>query len=567
MRGCKEVPETTQEGRRLVHSQSNQAVWHGLSEALEAFLDAPPEGTPATVIDAVSQAMRVGAGLLAPRLFFEAVEQSPLAISITDLEATILYANAAFAAVTGYATSEVVGRNQSLLSDETTPTHVYQALWGMLRERRPWNGRLLNRRKDGARYLADLTIVPVVTAGDQVTHYLAMHRDVTQLHRLEQQVSNQKALIESVVDAAPMVIVVLDAEERVVLDNQAYKKLMGDMRGREPATALLGALKASMGETLAQVRHRGQGFSEQVVSFHSAVDGEPRWFSCSGTWIQERELSADGFFEPHRHEYLLLIAAEITALKRRQQETRINALRTLAAEEELTAGMREVLSGAIFQMQGPLNVIAAAADMLQRRSLAGTEPVRGVLGQALEAGMQALATLKASMPADIDEPRMPINLNELMREVLGISTDRLLKDGVVVDWRPTAVLPAVIGQERRLRCLFKQLVDNALDAMSGRGCLRRELGIATSTDGDLVQITITDTGPGIPETLRRKVFEPFFTAKATAGRHVGMGLAMAQELANQHAGTIEIDAQYQEGCCIHVRLPGTRTRRDNHRRS
>nr|MBS0020854.1 nitrogen fixation negative regulator NifL [Gammaproteobacteria bacterium] len=511
--------------------------------------------------------MRVGAGLLAPRLFFEAVEQSPLAISITDLEATILYANAAFAGVTGYATSEVVGRNQSLLSDETTPTYVYQALWGMLRERRPWNGRLLNRRKDGARYLADLTIVPVVTAGDQVTHYLAMHRDVTQLHRLEQQVSNQKALIESVVDAAPMVIVVLDAEERVVLDNQAYKKLMGDMRGREPATALLGALKASMGEALEQVRHRGQGFSEQIVSFHSAVDGEPRWFSCSGTWIQERELSADGFFEPRRHEYLLLIAAEITALKRRQQEMRINALRALAAEEELTAGMREVLSGAIFQMQGPLNVIAAAADMLRRRSLAGTEPVRGVLGQALEAGMQALATLKASMPADIDEPRMPINLNELMREVLGISTDRLLKDGVVVDWRPTAVLPAVIGQERRLRCLFKQLVDNALDAMSGRGCLRRELGIATSTDADLVQITITDTGPGIPETLRRKVFEPFFTAKATAGRHVGMGLAMAQELANQHAGTIEIDAEYQEGCCIHVRLPGTRTRRDNHRRS
>jgi nitrogen fixation negative regulator NifL len=551
----------------VVHSQNDHAVWQGLSEALEAFLAAPPEGIPDTVIDAVSQAVQIGEGVLAPWLFFEAVEQSPMAISITDLEATILYTNPAFAAVTGYSSSEVVGQNQSLLSDETTPSSVYQALWGELLQRRPWNGRLLNRRKDGARYLADLTIVPVVTTGGQVTHYLAMHRDVTAMHRLEQQVRNQKALIESVVDAAPMVIAVLDDNERVVLDNQAYKKLMGDMRGHEPATALLGALKTSMGEALEQMRHRGQGFSEQVVSFHSELGREPRWFSCSGTWIQERELSADGFFEPHRREYLVLIAAEITALKRRQEETRINALRALAAEEELTAGMREVLSGAIFQMQGPLNVIAAAADMLRRRSLAGTEPVRGVLEQALEAGMQALATLKASMPADVDEPRMPINLNELMREVLGISTDRLLKDGVVVDWRPTAVLPTVIGQERRLRCLFKQLVDNALDAMSGRGCLRRELGIATSTDGDWVQITITDTGPGIPEALRRKVFEPFFTAKATAGRHVGMGLAMAQDLANQHAGTIEIDAEYQEGCRIHVRLPGTRTRRENHRRS
>jgi nitrogen fixation negative regulator NifL len=551
----------------MVHSQNNRAVLHGLSEALEAFLAAPPDGTPAAIIDVVSQALGLREGMLAPGLFFEAVEQSPLAISITDLQARILYANAAFTSVTGYSTSEVVGQYQSLLSDETTPKSVYHALWGKLQERRPWTGRLLNRRKDGARYLADLTVVPVVTAEGQVTHYLAMHRDVSEVHRLEQEVRNQKALIESVVDAAPMVIAVLDDGERVVLDNQAYKKLMGDMRGQEPATALLGALKASMGEVLERHRRRGQGFSEQVVSFHSAVGHAPRWFSCSGTWIQERELGADGFFEPHRREYLLLIATEVTALKRRQEDTRINALRALAAEEELTAGMREVLSGAIFQMQGPLNVIAAAADMLRRRSLAGTEPVRGVLEQALEAGMQALATLKASMPADVDEPRMPVNLNELMRQVLGISTDRLLKEGIVVDWRPTAVLPLVIGQERRLRCLFKQLVDNALDAMCGRGFSRRELGIATSTDGDLVQITITDTGPGIPEALRRKVFEPFFTAKATSGRHVGMGLAMAQELANHHVGTIEIDTEYQEGCRIHVRLPGTRTRRDNHRRS
>lgn len=548
-----------------MHSQENQGVLEGLSEALEAFLAAPPAGTPAAIIDAISQAVQGGEGLLVPRLFFEAVEQSPMAISITDLKANILYTNPAFAAATGYGSAEAVGRKQSLLSDDSTPKDVYCALWGQLKARRSWSGRLLNRRQDGSRYLAELTVVPVLNATGEATHYLAMHRDVTELHRLEQQVRNQKALIESVVDAAPLVIAVLDDQGRVVLDNQAYKKLMGDMRGREPARALLGALKISMGGAFEQARDGGQGFAEQVVSFHSGADRAPRWFSCSGTWIQERDLSADGFFEPHRRTYLLLIADEITALKRRQEETRINALRALGAEEELAAGMREVLSGAIFQMQGPLNVIAAAADMLRRRSLSGTEPVRRVLEQALEAGMQALATLRASMPADIEEPRMPINLNELMREVLGISTERLLKDGVVVEWRPTPVLPSVIGQERRLRCLFKQLVDNALDAMNGRHCLRRELGIATCSEEELVQVTISDTGPGIPEGLRRKVFEPFFTAKGTAGRHVGMGLAMAQELVNQHAGTIEIDPEYQEGCRIHVRLPSGRSRRPDHR--
>jgi nitrogen fixation negative regulator NifL len=538
-----------------VSPQQKQLPGEQLGETLQTVLAATSSSAPKDLLKTFSEAVRNGQGPLAPRLFFEAVEQSSMAISITDLESRILYANPAFGEVTGHPPAAVIGEKPSILADESTPDTVYASLWTRIQQRKTWSGRLLNRRKNGERYLAELTVVPVLDATGHSTHYLAMHRDVTDLHRLEQQVRNQKALIESVIDAAPLIIAVLDDEGTVVLDNQAYKKLMGDMRGQEPATALLTALRASMGEALDDARAGRQAFAEQVVSYHSRMGQEPRWFSCSGTWFEERDLSADGFFEPRRRIYLLLIADEITALKRRQEETRINALRALAAEEELAAGVREVLNGAIFQIQSPLNVIAAAADMLRRRRTGTSEPLRSVLEQALEAGTQALATLKASMPAEIVEPRRPVNLNELLREVLGISTERLLKEGVVVDWYPTSVLPSVLGQERRLRCLFKQLVDNALDAMSGRGCARRELMLTTHLDRDLVQVTVADTGPGIPETLRRRVFEPFFSAKGAHGHHIGMGLAMAQEFVNQHSGTIEIDPDYTAGCCVHVRLP------------
>jgi hypothetical protein len=66
-----------------------------------------------------------------------------------------------------------------------------------------------------------------------------MHRDITEFHRLEQMVRNQKALIESVVDAAPIAIALLDQKGRVLLDNQAYKKLVTDLRVAEPAHTLL----------------------------------------------------------------------------------------------------------------------------------------------------------------------------------------------------------------------------------------------------------------------------------------------------------------------------------------
>jgi len=143
-----------------------------------------------------------GEAVLAP-VFREAVAQADIAISITDPQANILYVNPAFERVTGFPAAEAVGRNQSMLSAKATPTALYADMWKKISAGIPWSGRLVNRRKDGAEYLADLLITPVLDAQGRIGHYLGIHRDVTSLHRLECQVSNQKALIESVVDAAP----------------------------------------------------------------------------------------------------------------------------------------------------------------------------------------------------------------------------------------------------------------------------------------------------------------------------------------------------------------------------
>src|SRR5512142_2838026 len=186
-----------------------------------------------------------------PHLFRQAVEQAALAISITDARANILYANGAFSRITGYGESEVIGHNESILSYRVTPKLVYETLWAQIQRQRPWNGLLVNKRRDGNRYLADVTITPVVNEEGVTTHYLGMHRDVTEVHRLERQVQNQKTLIESVVDAAQVAIVLLDEKERVLLDNQEYKKLIGAL-GKEPAVKLLSALREQMGAAFAK---------------------------------------------------------------------------------------------------------------------------------------------------------------------------------------------------------------------------------------------------------------------------------------------------------------------------
>lgn len=492
--------------------------------------------------------------VLPPRVFIETVEQSPVAISITDAAANILYANAACQRVTGYAPSELIGHNESILSNKATPKSVYEELWGCIGAKRSWNGLLVNRKKDGTPYLADLTVAPILNEAGEIRYCVGIHKDVTDVHHLERQVHNQKALIESVVDSIPVAVALLDSDGKVLLDNHAYKKLFTDLRGGEPALQLLAAVPGFSLDELVQACAQGRGFTNHEVRFDSGGRGEPRWFSCSGAWVNEMEVSVDSYFESTSAAYLLFVATEITALKREQERARMSAVRALMAEQQMVQGIREALSGALFQLQVPVNVATAVKTLLERRE-GDYEPVRAVLDQLCDAGNRAMETLTAALPPVPVEPLALVNLNEVVRDVLSISTERLLATGVQVDWRPESVLPALNGYQHRLRTLVKQLLDNAIDAMSEPGARGKELEIVTRANGDSLQLLIQDSGPGIDETLRVRAFEPFFSAwRAHSGR-TGMGLALAQEVAVQHGGDIRFEQASGKGAGVWVTLP------------
>lgn len=491
-------------------------------------------------------------------LFFEVVQQAAIAISITDSKANIIYANPAFKSVTGYDASEVVGQNESILSDKRTPSIVYNTMWGRLLQQKSWSGVLVNRKKNGERYLAELTITPVLDGEGKTSHYLGMHRDVTEVHRLQKEFENQKSLVESVVNSAPVIIALLDSTGKVVIDNMAYKALKTDLLDKEPAQEFLTSLKQSMGEeTFDKLITAGKTISGNEVSFHLGGQAEPRWFSCEITPFREQDSSADNFFEARKEDYLLLLASEITQLKRQQEAVRLNAIKALMAEQELVQSTRETVSGAIYQLQGPMNLIAAAENMIHRRNpTAMDESLINVLQQAMTSGYAALETLEGSIPGEIDEAVVPVDINQVLREVLSISTERLLTCGIVVDWQPAAILPKVLGKENQLRGLFKQVLDNAMDAMDSKNIQHRELIVRTRpSTNDVIEITIQDTGPGIPEEIHLKVFEPFFSTKGRKGSRAGMGMVLVKQVLNDHQGTIELKNIATGGCEVCLQLP------------
>ncbi|MBS1208208.1 MAG: sensor signal transduction histidine kinase [Proteobacteria bacterium] len=485
-------------------------------------------------------------------LYRAAVEQADIAISITDPRAVIEYVNPAFTRSTGFTPADAVGLNQSILSNRTTPPDVYKTMWSHITRKQPWSGRLVNSRKNGERYLADLTITPVLDEAGNISHFLGLHRDITALHRLECAVRNQKALIESVVDGAPLVLALLNMEDRVRLDNHAYKALMSDLGMQEPASVLLEAVRAQLGSGFGPFKPGAHAFLDQQVRLDRPHWRNPRWYACSGVWVAADNDSTDAFYDEQTEPYLLLVATDVTRQVMEQEKARVAALHAMLAEETRQQALRESLSAAVYQMEGPLNVLESVVNLMGRR---GCDPAQAALAEALKAGQSVLETLRIAIPASASENFSAVNLNEAMRDILDLSAQRFLAAGISVNWHPQLVLPNIQGHPRRLRSMLKALIDNAIEAMNTKGWQQRELQIVTRSQKDSLEIEITDSGPGLSAELRLKAFEPFWSTKKTQGNHLGTGLPSAQQVAVDHGGNIELAEGPRGGCAAHVVLP------------
>jgi nitrogen fixation negative regulator NifL len=487
-------------------------------------------------------------------LFVKAVEQAPIAISITDKKANILYINEAFTSVTGYKAVEILGANESKLSDKCTPRQVYYDLWHTISRKKVWHGQLVNRKKMGQRYLADLTIAPMLDERGAISHFIGMHRDITLTHNSDQQLANQKQLIESVINASPVAMAVLDENKRVVLDNQMYKMLISELDKAEPALFFLDAIEVDTGNVW-NCPSRAQGFANHEIRIEGVGRRGTRWFSCSGNWFAEHDTCADNFFSKQSKDYLLLSINDISQQRRQQENQQIQTLRTLLAEEEHIRSIRETLLGAMHQIRQPLNQINAAIQIMAQRNDTKNQPLKDLLEQVQVMGVETLETLQRCVPEIPESAVVPVNLNQLLHEVMLLYSTKFLANGVVVDWLPNPVLPSILGSANKLRMLFKQLIDNAVNALNRASSSERVIKISTAVENDWVHVSIADTGPGIPLNQHSKVFEPFFTTQAQSGMQVGMGLVMVKEIVNQHNGMIGIDPHYQNGCCFRLSFP------------
>ncbi|OLD04772.1 MAG: hypothetical protein AUI99_02340 [Gemmatimonadetes bacterium 13_1_40CM_3_69_22] len=226
-------------------------------------------------------------------------------------------------------------------------------------------------------------------------------------------------------------------------------------------------------------------------------------------------------------------APEFEALRQalRELATALDAAREKELEAERLRAFREVARRVAHEIKNPLTAMRIGVDQLRRSAGQADGPMAmavEVLGAETER-LERLAKEFAEFGRLPEGPKSEVDLVDLLVD-LGKSA---VPPGVEVSVRANGERCTILGQYDPLRRAFANLLRNAAEAMGGRG----PIDVGVDRDGEGVVVTIADHGPGIPEDLRQRVFEPYFTTKRDG---TGLGLALVRQTVETHHGTITV---------------------------
>ena len=226
---------------------------------------------------------------------------------------------------------------------------------------------------------------------------------------------------------------------------------------------------------------------------------------------------------------------------------------SLVKTERLRA-LGEMAAGVAHDFNNLLSVILGRTELMLRR---GREPDSSrdleAVRRAAQDGADTVRRIQEFTRTRRTRAFERVDLAEVAREVIELTRPRWELEaqarGVTYEFGVDGTVPPVAGRPEELREVLTNLITNAVDAMPAGGACRVRL----EPIGDSAVMAVTDTGIGMAEDMRRRVFEPFFTSKGPRG--TGLGLAVAWGIVTRHGGTIEVESAPGQGTTFRVRLP------------
>jgi PAS domain S-box-containing protein len=352
-----------------------------------------------------------------------------------------------------------------------------------------------------------------------------------QLTAANQAIEERRRELETIVETIPSGVVTLDGSGKVLQSNRAFAALMGLREDASYAGEKIETLlPPELVDDLAGLIRRGNrmGAASTEIEFHAR--GRTIHLAITSARLELTRGQTGN----------VLVLEDSTELLRAQRQL----------------AWKEVAQRVAHEIKNPLTPIALSAERIGRHLERGQPDSPNVIRKCSEVILTCVGTLRslvdqfsalAQFPAP--QPRA-CDMNRVVEQSLALFAGRL--DGITVQRDLEPELPTVLADPDALRRALANLIDNAAEAM--QGSLLRLLGISTaiSEDGGAVEVIVSDTGHGLTDEIRERLFLPFYSTKH---RGTGLGLSIAAKIIQEHGGSIRAEANSPKGARFLLRLP------------
>jgi signal transduction histidine kinase len=211
----------------------------------------------------------------------------------------------------------------------------------------------------------------------------------------------------------------------------------------------------------------------------------------------------------------------------------LNDTAQIGTMDELTASIaheiKQPLTAVVTDVSASLRWLALEPANLEEARAALARAIREA-NRASDVIGRVRALVKKSPP-----PMSPLDVNELVLEVLALARNELLRNGVIARTEFSSDIAQVLGDRIQLQLLLLNLIMNAIDAMSLIRDRPREIVIKLAAQPEGVLIEVRDTGRGLDPEQAGRIFEPFFTTKPHG---IGLGLSISRSIVEAHGGRL-----------------------------
>lgn len=503
-------------------------------------------------------------------------------VSITDAEGNIIFVNDTFLNAIQYSRAEVMGKNHRILKSPHMSDATYDDMWNTIQQGKMWRGEIENKTKNGSLFWADTSIFPLLNKNNKPDRYVSVRFDITARKQSELLLQKQNSELQDHKKAFLNVLEDVEAEKeryrQQVTETQKFALAVEGISEHVVITDVDGvilyanpAAERITGFSPAEVVGKKAGSKELWGGHMEKEFYEKMWHT-----IKVEKKTFSGEIKNKRkngEEYIAVSSISPVLNKDGEVEFFVGIERDVTREKEIDLAKSEFVSLASHQLRTPLSSISWYTEML----LAGDAGAMNsqqeeYLDEIYKGNRRMIELVNALLNVSRIElgtfsidPKLT-NISILAQSVVDELRPLIQQKNIQVTLQIPKELPEILVDSNLYRMVIQNIVANAVKYTPDYGSV--SVSITTYDKGavfgshtcetDVLSLTVTDTGMGIPERQQHNIFTKLFradNAKMSEIDGTGLGLYMVKSILDHSGGSVWFDSVEGSGTTFYVTVP------------